>query len=370
MIKLLVFLAQAGAEEFATSPIGALQAVMSCRSRLANSLCHMNMDDSVSRKSCYAELFPRKSDAGQVQRTYSNQTNTQNRVFSEGIEHQDVVPEKHSPHDSLPPPSDRIRRLFRGKRRILVVGDGDLSFCGNLVVWASELQLDSLLCTVYEGKDEFMQKYGTNPRVLDMITHEGLFNTKHIADQHEQMFEAKFEIIFGIDATRPLGEQAAKWGHQKFDLAVWNFPYMVVECSLRGCRASGAPYRKGLNRQRRKQQSKKGQKSMQETLSLFAQSVQPVLAPRGELWISMKEKQYHTWNVSAVVLDAGLCWKGEESFILSDWPLYVPVLVPTPYMNSAPAVFSKNTIIYMWTKPCDTTELQILSNELSNATVW
>jgi len=93
---------------------------------------------------------------------------------------------------------------FEPLDRILLIGDGDLSFALSLV---REHGAADLLATTYDSEAELLEKY---PQAAE--------HKREITDEYEQ------RVLHGVDATK-LGQKEVRKG-RKWDRIVFNFPHV------------------------------------------------------------------------------------------------------------------------------------------------
>ena len=93
---------------------------------------------------------------------------------------------------------------FEPLDRILLIGDGDLSFALSLI---REHGAADLLATTYDTETELLEKY---PQAAEY--------KREITDEYEQ------KVLHGVDATK-LGQKEVRKG-RKWDRIVFNFPHV------------------------------------------------------------------------------------------------------------------------------------------------
>lgn len=88
---------------------------------------------------------------------------------------------------------------------ILVVGDGDFTFCGGLV--KHRKTGSNLVCTSYDSHKTVLKKYPKAKEVLDKLRSAGA------------------EVLHDVDGTNLRRTLPEKFAKQKFDRIVFNFPH-------------------------------------------------------------------------------------------------------------------------------------------------
>ncbi|KAL2034070.1 hypothetical protein VTO58DRAFT_104784 [Aureobasidium pullulans] len=152
---------------------------------------------------------------------------------------------------------------FDALDRILIIGDGDLSFSRSLV---DTHGCAALLATTYDTEAELLEKY---PQ----------------AQENKDAIEAEEQrVLHGVDATK-LGQKEVKKQAGGWERVVFNFPHVGGKST-------------DVNRQVRYNQ---------EMLVSFFKAVTPLLAPHGTVIVTLFEGEPYTlWNIRDLARHSGL----------------------------------------------------------------
>lgn len=106
--------------------------------------------------------------------------------------------------------------------RVLVVGDGDLSWSCSLIR-GRHVCASNLTCTVLEKSEkEFLEKY----------------RSEEVRDNMDILIGSDAKVLFNTDATSTQMDLYARCRTQLFNVIVWNFPY-VKTCNAEARLCSG-----------------------------------------------------------------------------------------------------------------------------------
>ncbi|THW86257.1 hypothetical protein D6D15_07516 [Aureobasidium pullulans] len=152
---------------------------------------------------------------------------------------------------------------FDALDRILIIGDGDLSFSRSLV---DKHGCAALLATTYDTEAELLEKY---PQ----------------AQENKDAIEAEEQrVLHGVDAAK-LGQKEVKKQAGGWERVVFNFPHVGGKST-------------DVNRQVRYNQ---------EMLVSFFKAVTPLLAPHGTVIVTLFEGEPYTlWNIRDLARHSGL----------------------------------------------------------------
>ena len=106
--------------------------------------------------------------------------------------------------------------------RVLVVGDGDLSWSCSLIR-GGHVRASNLTCTVLEKSEkEFLEQY----------------RSEEVRDNMDILIGSDAKVLFNTDATSTQMDLYARCRTQLFNVIVWNFPY-VKTCNAEARLCSG-----------------------------------------------------------------------------------------------------------------------------------
>ncbi|CAD7970214.1 unnamed protein product [Amoebophrya sp. A120] len=205
---------------------------------------------------------------------------------------------------------------YRGFGRILVVGDGDLSFAASLL---GHVDHDGkfVTATVYEKEHEFRNKYNQphvveNLRVLEAAGVQLRFGVD--ATKLQESFgdingtttggrgasstgvSSLFSIKTPVAASSALGDEELHQEVQLFDAIIFNFPFPVESHSI---------------------QSK--ERLIEE---FFSSAKQQLVPSTGEIHISLVNQQWTNWGVSQIGKGQGLYLYEVRAFDKDHWKYY------------------------------------------------
>ncbi|KAI5209338.1 hypothetical protein E4T38_02421 [Aureobasidium subglaciale] len=168
---------------------------------------------------------------------------------------------------------------FDALERILVIGDGDLSYSRSLV---DTHGCAALLATTYDSAAELAEKY---PQ----------------AQENKEAIEAEEQrVLHGVDATK-LGQREVKKQAGGWERVIFNFPHVGGKST-------------DVNRQVRYNQ---------EMLVSFFGAVTPLLAPHGTVIVTLFEGEPYTlWNIRDLGRHAGLEVQRSFRFQADAYPGY------------------------------------------------
>ncbi|KAI5208531.1 hypothetical protein E4T39_01302 [Aureobasidium subglaciale] len=170
---------------------------------------------------------------------------------------------------------------FDALDRILVIGDGDLSYSRSLV---DTHGCAALLATTYDSAAELAEKY---PQ----------------AQENKEAIEAEEQrVLHGVDATK-LGQREVKKQAGGWERVIFNFPHVGGKST-------------DVNRQVRYNQGV-------EMLVSFFGAVTPLLAPHGTVIVTLFEGEPYTlWNIRDLGRHAGLEVQRSFRFQAEAYPGY------------------------------------------------
>lgn len=178
--------------------------------------------------------------------------------------------------------------LDKDKKKLLVVGDGDLSFCS--LVLENYLPKEQLICSVYDSQDNFNLKYGSNIYTLLKLRKTGGF----------QWFLEN--VHFGTDATKLHKYLHISNGRDKIGATVWNLPYPPdineERLSLERIDSIETP-----SKEEKRQHMVR--RWLQLNLRDYFTSALKV-NPEMRILFSLKSDQYTRYDIDSVVKDCGL----------------------------------------------------------------
>jgi 25S rRNA (uracil2634-N3)-methyltransferase len=169
---------------------------------------------------------------------------------------------------------------FDAEDRILLIGEGDLSFAKSIVEQHSCYEVTA---TCLDSKAELFEKY------------------KPQAEEHVQFLEDEGQtVLYGVDATK-LGSIKALRKAGQYARILFNFPHVGGKS-------------KDVNRQVR---------FNQELLVKFFTSAVPLLEPSGTIVVTLFEGEPYTlWNVRDLARHSGLVVQRSFKFHPSAYPGY------------------------------------------------
>ncbi|CAD7954751.1 unnamed protein product [Amoebophrya sp. A25] len=182
-----------------------------------------------------------------------------------------------------------LTSFFRGKR-ILVVGDGDLSFSASLVCYVED-PVWCLTASVIEDEAAFLEKY----------------DKQGVAQLHQSVIRASgARLLHGVDATKleeVFGQADNTNLREDFDVIIFNFPYPL---SLSESDARGGV-----------------QKEAQQLVKMFLSSAEKLLSgARGEIHLSLVNQQFRSWCVTQLANECSLYLSEVRGFDKTRWKYY------------------------------------------------
>jgi len=187
---------------------------------------------------------------------------------------------------------DCSRCYFPKGARLLVVGDGDLSWSTSLIRGGHVPDAANLTCTVLERSEKkFLEQYREDDvqENLDILIGSGA------------------RLLFDVDATSTQLDLYGRCCTQLFNVVVWNFPYVsdTAQATEQGTYNSADR-----------------DSHTQTIVGNFLKSARANLAANGEIWIGLVGKQLERWGVTQAASDHGLVPKGSLEFHQEDFPGY------------------------------------------------
>jgi 25S rRNA (uracil2634-N3)-methyltransferase len=177
--------------------------------------------------------------------------------------------------------------LYKSNRRILTVGDGDLSFSlsiANVFYEKKQKKLNRLIATTHESLQSITETYHNMESILSSLQNFGV------------------KLYHNIDATQ--FEQYSFLPENSLDIVIWNFPCIRVDKG-----ADGQVSELELN---------------QQLLRKFFQSVKYILQRNGEVHVTHKTiEPFSWWGLTQIAAEEGFQLYGQIVFDRWNYPGYI-----------------------------------------------
>ncbi|KAJ3104685.1 hypothetical protein HDU97_008961 [Phlyctochytrium planicorne] len=183
---------------------------------------------------------------------------------------------------SVIPVRNRTLALYKQDDSVLFVGEGNFSFSRAI---CEAIGPQTVISTCYDSEEVVSEKYTES------------------ADNISAILELDGSVLYGIDATNLTKHRPLK--AKKFSKIVFNFPHC------------------GKGPQNCIKDQDRNIRSNQELCSGFLQSSQALLAPGGEILLTLRSGEpYDSWDVKRLAKTVGLATKTTTVFHPDDFPGY------------------------------------------------